>query len=179
MLSYESVPEMRNRVRVAALAADSLDVLCDHRHALYTEILGVDCDERFPGRRSRYIRYYARLMSRQKGVAIAASVGDEIVGSATAKILDDYRGAVFKQQSGQINGMLVIKSWRRQRVGSALLDALFAWLLSRGCSSVHLTPTENARSFYESAGFRNIARNVRLWNGSARRCNVVPGRTLT
>lgn len=149
---------MGGAVKTFVLTADSLAVLCDHRHALFAESLGIDCDEHFPGWRSRYIRYYARLLRRDAAVPIVARVGDEIVGSAIASVLDDYRGAAFRQKNGQVNGMFVVKRWRRRHVGTTLLDAALAWLSGRNCLSIQLAPTESARAFYESAGFRYTSR---------------------
>lgn len=79
---------------------------------------------------------------------LVAFVEDELVG--TAILLPT------KDETGQIVRMSVVKTWRRRGVARQLLEALRLAGRELGLARLALETTatwEDARSFYESAGF--------------------------
>ena len=52
-----------------------------------------------------------------------------------------------------IGRMAVLKGWRKQGVGSAVLECIIAEARRRGASSAFLNAQTNAVAFYERAGF--------------------------
>lgn len=73
--------------------------------------------------------------------AIAYAPDGAAVG--TARLLPD----------GRIGRMAVVKEWRRQGVGAALLEALLAEARRRGHAEVELSAQLQAAEFYRTHGF--------------------------
>jgi len=70
-----------------------------------------------------------------------AFAGDEAVG--TGRMSAD----------GRIGRIAVIKRWRRQRIGSALVSCLAGIAGQRGLECVYLNSQKSAVGFYEAIGF--------------------------
>lgn len=72
---------------------------------------------------------------------LARDAAGEAIG--TGRLLPD----------GRIGRMAVVRGWRGRGVGGALLDALVAAARAAGHRQVYLHAQEQARGFYERAGF--------------------------
>ncbi len=77
-------------------------------------------------------------------VHVLARVGSENVG--TGRLL-------FEAAAARIGRMAVRKAWRRQGVGSAILQKLIAVARERGCQELRLYAQTHALQFYERVGF--------------------------
>ncbi|MDP9220011.1 MAG: GNAT family N-acetyltransferase [Actinomycetota bacterium] len=54
---------------------------------------------------------------------------------------------------GHISSMCTDAQWRRQGYGTAVLDAIVAWLRERGCSRVELAASDDGLPLYQRSGF--------------------------
>ncbi|MFH2135846.1 MAG: GNAT family N-acetyltransferase, partial [Pseudomonadota bacterium] len=73
--------------------------------------------------------------------ALALSLTGEAVGCG--RVLPD----------GHIGRISVLPAWRKQRVGTALMEALINEARSRGCKAVDVDAQVHAVPFYQSMGF--------------------------
>jgi RimJ/RimL family protein N-acetyltransferase len=107
-------------------------------------------------RRERWLKYLAR----EDCVSLIAEVDGTIVGLAG---LEGVQVADL--------GMLVAREWRRQGVGTRLMERCIAWARERGVHkiSLHVWPhNKPARRFYEHFGFREegyLRKHYRRQNG--------------
>lgn len=98
---------------------------------------------------------------------VLAFVGDEAIG--TGRMAPD----------GHIGRVAVLKNWRRQRVGSALVDLLVSMARDRGLKTVYLNSQRSAAGFYEALGFAEAGdtffeagiEHVRMESSSALPCS--------
>jgi predicted GNAT family N-acyltransferase len=72
------------------------------------------------------------------------ALSDKQMAVACARLMGD----------GGIGRMAVIKSWRNQGVGMALLQRSIMYYQQTGISSIHLSAQTHAIPFYEKAGFK-------------------------
>jgi ribosomal protein S18 acetylase RimI-like enzyme len=61
---------------------------------------------------------------------------------------------------GFIGNMIVADGHRRRGVGSAILDAVAAYLESAGCTRLELNATSEGRPLYERHGFHSLGRSA-------------------
>jgi ribosomal protein S18 acetylase RimI-like enzyme len=61
---------------------------------------------------------------------------------------------------GFIGNMIVAEAHRRRGVGSAILDAVAAFLQDAGCTRLELNATSDGRTLYEQHGFRSRGRSA-------------------
>jgi GNAT superfamily N-acetyltransferase len=87
------------------------------------------------------------------GGCLLAEVGDQRVGICIAT---SYGWAGF------IGELIVLKEWRGQGIGRALLQAAIAYLHRQGAHSIYLDGVASAVPFYERMGFRKICRSLRF-----------------
>lgn len=92
-----------------------------------------------------------------------------VIGQAHARCLVavDSRGALAGVGSGIVYGplgfignMIVAESHRRRGVGSAILDAVAAFLEGSGCTRLELNATSAGRPLYERHEFRSLGRSA-------------------
>lgn len=79
----------------------------------------------------------------------------------------DSQGALVGVGSGIVYGplgfignMIVAEAHRRRGVGSAILDAVAAFLERSGCTRLELNATSAGRPLYERHGFRSLGRSA-------------------
>jgi RimJ/RimL family protein N-acetyltransferase len=97
-------------------------------------------------------RDFIRRVLEPGGVILVATIGDRIVG-----LLDFHREKRPQAAHGGGFGMSVAKEYRRQGIGSALLEALIAWAQSRSVWRLELEVFESndrAIRLYEKMGFQ-------------------------
>jgi ribosomal protein S18 acetylase RimI-like enzyme len=100
------------------------------------------------------------------GVAVVFAARDPmgaVVGTAT--------GAEFEAEPGvaHLYAMWVAPDARGSGVGRALVEAVVAWAVGRGCGRIVLSVTESnrsARRFYEACGFADTGERRPLREGS-------------
>jgi GNAT superfamily N-acetyltransferase len=88
-------------------------------------------------------------------VMFLACEGEAVCGS-TYGLLDQE-----KSDGGRVGGMWVDPAWRRQGIGRALLQAVFAWARQRGLKRLGLwAPVHSpaAIALYRQAGFHETGR---------------------
>jgi GNAT superfamily N-acetyltransferase len=61
---------------------------------------------------------------------------------------------------GFIGNMIVAAAHRRRGVGSAILEAIAAWLEGADCTRLELNATSDGRPLYERHGFRSLGRSA-------------------
>ncbi len=91
-----------------------------------------------------------------------------VVGSAgaTCVVVADGEGriggvgsGIVYQPLGFVGNMIVAAAHRRRGLGSAILEAVTAYLESEGCTLVELNATSDGRPLYERHGFASIGRS--------------------
>ena len=92
----------------------------------------------------------------EQGVPESLELDDHDAGSHHILVCDhDGKpiGAGRIKPDGQIGRMAVLKAWRGQGVGNAILAALLEHARLQGHTCVFLLAQENAVSFYQQSGF--------------------------
>ncbi len=99
---------------------------------------------------------FARLVDDESTDVLLAEIGTALVGS----------GSIELQLGRAEIGMMVRDGFRREGVGSALLDGCIEWAKQRGAHKVTLSVfphNEPAVALYRKLGFRSEGRLVRHW----------------
>lgn len=112
------------------------------------------------------IHYYdlLELIASSKAEVLLAVVGEEIVGSGYAKILE-AKPYQKHQQYAYLGFMYVKPAFRGQGVNQKILDGLFLWAKSMGISEVRLevyNENEAAKKAYLKAGFKPNLLEMRI-----------------
>jgi ribosomal protein S18 acetylase RimI-like enzyme len=103
------------------------------------------------------------------GWAVAGWALRAVIGQPHARCLVavDGDGALGGVGSGIVYGplgfignMIVAQAHRRRGVGSAILDAVAAFLEGAGCTRLELNATSDGRPLYERHGFRSLGRSA-------------------
>jgi ribosomal protein S18 acetylase RimI-like enzyme len=100
------------------------------------------------GPTGEYTPQLAAVMNRGTGVVLVAEIDGGIVGRITV----DTAG-----RQGDISGFVVAEDWRRQGVGTLLMDAAEAQAKRRRCKRLRLTVAKDntpAISLYVARGYR-------------------------
>ncbi|HEY1635717.1 MAG TPA: GNAT family N-acetyltransferase [Acidimicrobiales bacterium] len=95
----------------------------------------------------------ARTLDDRDGAAWVGTVDDQIVGYATART-ETLPGGT---ELGVVEDLFVEPGARGVGVGEALMGALMAWFVDRGCAGVDtvaLPGDRLSKNFFESSGFK-------------------------
>ena len=101
----------------------------------------------------------------EQGVPESLELDDHDAGSHHILVCDrDDKpiGAGRIKPDGQIGRMAVLKAWRGQGVGSAILAALLEHARQQGYARVFLYAQASAVSFYERSGFETHGENFEV-----------------
>jgi ribosomal protein S18 acetylase RimI-like enzyme len=124
--------------------------------------------------------YHSERKLMESEIVLVASQGNLPVGLSTLELLDRETGYVFY--------LAVRKAFRRQGIGSILLDKALAFFSARGCARIFAAVEEDnvpSKKLFESKGFSKIDYGAmsKLFGrlravGMYRRMVVVPGENL-
>lgn len=83
---------------------------------------------------------------------------DELDATSVHVLAEDARGQPIGTarllHDGHIGRMAVIKEWRRQGIGGAILQKIFTEMINRGIPEAKLNAQVTAIGFYQKFGFR-------------------------
>ena len=92
----------------------------------------------------------------EQGVLESLELDDHDAGSHHILVCDQDGkpiGAGRIKPDGQIGRMAVLKAWRGQGIGSAILESLLEHARQQGHARVYLHAQESAALFYQQSGF--------------------------
>jgi GNAT superfamily N-acetyltransferase len=151
-------------LRIRPVTLDDLEVLIDiyldtaiHHAAIDPEVFHV------PDRDAVAVRLRRRIDGRGKtGEYVAATIGDEMVGSASVDLADPpSAGNMARAAPTAEFGVSVVDRWRGHGVGQALIDYLERWAVDHGVERMILTVSEaneGAIRLYHRLGYRDYDR---------------------
>lgn len=117
------------------------------------EEMNASFDRRAAGWRRRYREYFGRELQAGRARIFFAVVDGEPVAMVLARIVDNYRTALFGTLYGQINNVYVRPAWRRRGIGRTLMEQALGWLREEGCVVARLHASEDGRALYTGMGF--------------------------
>jgi ribosomal protein S18 acetylase RimI-like enzyme len=98
--------------------------------------------------------------------ATGSALDSEIVGTVHAMLREPPPIPLFvPRRFAVIDNLVVKRSYRRQGIGRALMEAAGRWATSEGASTVELTVyqfNEEAQAFYERVGYHTESRRMVL-----------------
>jgi GNAT superfamily N-acetyltransferase len=128
---------------------DELNIAADYWNNIVNEAFGEDWDRKYPNWRSIFLTTMQRRISQGLQQYYVAEVGAKVVGAAGAQVSEAFFGAV----RGYVEGVYVVRQFRRKGVATRLMRKCIEWLKSMRCDVVRLQATAEGRPLYESLGF--------------------------
>jgi GNAT superfamily N-acetyltransferase len=128
---------------------DELSIAADYWNNIVNEAFGEDWDRKYPNWRAIFLAAMQQKIARGLQRYYLAEVGGEVVGTAGAQVSEAFFGAV----RGYVEGVYVVRAFRRKGVAARLMRTCIEWLKSMGCDVARLQATAEGRPLYESLGF--------------------------
>lgn len=151
-------------ITIRQARVQELPLAADYWNAIVKEAWNEDWDERYPNWRSMFLSAMERRISQGVQRYYVAETTGRIVGAAGAQVGEAFFGAV----RGYVEGVYVLRLFRRRGIASQLMHECIEWLRSMQCDSVRLQSTPDGRPLYESLGFIPTGEMELMLNGTKR-----------
>lgn len=105
--------------------------------------------------------YFRNLIEGVSGACWVAEAGNEIVGYLAGSFRE--QGGVYKGMRAELDNMFIKESFRRQMVGSSLVDSFMRWCVSHNVEYVFVTaysPNTRALAFYAKNKFESYSETL-------------------
>lgn len=147
-----------------------IDALCDLYYDFHElHVGGVPTHLRSLGRREQWDRTSIRealskIIERDDSEVFVVEAAGTLVGLVEVHARQDPEEATLvRHRCVELQSLMVSAPFRRCGIGTELLAAARGWALEKGAAEIRLSVwefNEEARLFYEAAGFRTLKRTM-------------------
>jgi ribosomal protein S18 acetylase RimI-like enzyme len=108
--------------------------------------------------------YYIGLLADEDGTVFVAQAGEELVGFVHVAVMQAPDIPVFvPRRYASVDSVVVKQGFQNHGVGKLLMDAMQAWAVEQGATSIELNVyafNESAIAFYEGLGYQTLSRKM-------------------
>jgi ribosomal protein S18 acetylase RimI-like enzyme len=102
--------------------------------------------------------YFARSVEHERACSLVARVDGEVVGYLVGWIKNRKNPCRTIGVQAELENMFVVKDFRNNGIGTALVQAFLKWAKSKGIRNIRVgvySANDRARRFYQSLGFED------------------------
>lgn len=130
-----------------------LPAIANHWIAMFEEV-GKHRESEFdPDWRERFVRFFTAEIERGDAAYFVAIDGEQIVGTAGARMTDGYPAAIHGVSNGYVFGVHVDTRYRGKGIATMLTQRAIDFLKARNPWAIRLHASRFGRSIYEKLGF--------------------------